>query len=289
MDFVQSTARRVLLKAYLSSDHITPATGKTIAVVISKNGGSFGNPSAGSTNATAISNGWYYVDISTTDTASLGPLVIRGTEGTIDDTEFHCQVVTGLSVLTSAYDAAKTAAQAGDVMKVSSGTGSNQISLSSGTVTVGTNSDKTGYSLTSAYDPSKTASQAGDVMKVSSGTGANQISLSSGTVTVGTNSDKTGYALTSAYDAAKTAAQAGNAMTLTSGERDSVAAALLGLTNGVETSLTVKQCLRLMAAALYGKSTISGTSYVFRDVNDSADRISSTASSTGRSAVSLSP
>lgn len=40
--------------------------------------------------------------------------------------------------LTSAYDAAKTASQAGDVMKVSSGTGANQISLSSGLVTVGT-------------------------------------------------------------------------------------------------------------------------------------------------------
>jgi ABC-type cobalamin/Fe3+-siderophores transport system ATPase subunit len=52
--------------------------------------------------------------------------------------------------LTSAYDPAKTAAQAGDVMKVSSGTGANQISLSSGAVTVGTNNDKTGYGLSSA-------------------------------------------------------------------------------------------------------------------------------------------
>lgn len=37
--------------------------------------------------------------------------------------------------LTAAYDAAKTASQAGDVMKVSSGTGANQINLSSGHVT----------------------------------------------------------------------------------------------------------------------------------------------------------
>lgn len=36
-------------------------------------------------------------------------------------------------------------------------------------VTVGTNSDKTGYALTSAYDPAKTAAQAGDAMTLTSG------------------------------------------------------------------------------------------------------------------------
>jgi hypothetical protein len=57
---------------------------------------------------------------------------------------------TGYS-LTAAYDAAKTASQAGDIMKVSSGTGANQVSLASGLVTVGTNNDKTGYSLTQTF------------------------------------------------------------------------------------------------------------------------------------------
>ncbi len=83
----QSVTIRVPLKAYLASDHVSPATGKTIAVVISKNGAAFGNPSGGATNATSIGNGWYYVDLSTTDTGTLGPLIVRGTEGTIDDTE----------------------------------------------------------------------------------------------------------------------------------------------------------------------------------------------------------
>ncbi len=54
--------------------------------------------------------------------------------------------------LTSAYDPAKTASQAGDIMKVSSGTGANQISLASGTVTVGTNNDKTGYTASTVSD-----------------------------------------------------------------------------------------------------------------------------------------
>lgn len=88
----QSVAKRVVLKAFLASDHISPATAKTIAVVISKNGAAFGNPSAGATNATEIANGWYYVDLSTTDTGTLGPLIVRGTEGTIDATEIAFSV-----------------------------------------------------------------------------------------------------------------------------------------------------------------------------------------------------
>lgn len=81
----QSVALTVLLHAYLSTDHLTLATGKTIAVTISKNKGSFGNPSAGATNATEIgSTGIYYVDLSTTDCGTLGPLKVMGTGTGID-------------------------------------------------------------------------------------------------------------------------------------------------------------------------------------------------------------
>lgn len=80
----QSVGIRVPLQAYLSSDHVSPATGKTIAITISKNGGAYGNPSAGATNATGIANGSYYVDLSTTDTGTLGPLFVRGTEADTD-------------------------------------------------------------------------------------------------------------------------------------------------------------------------------------------------------------
>jgi hypothetical protein len=83
----QSVAIRVLFKAFNSSDHVTPATGQTIAVVISKNGAAFGNPSGGATNATEISNGWYYADLSTTDTGTTGPLIVRGTCSAVDDIE----------------------------------------------------------------------------------------------------------------------------------------------------------------------------------------------------------
>ena len=94
----QSTAVRVPLKAYLTSDHVSKAVSKTIAVVISKNGGAFGNPDAGATNASEFGGagnglGWYYVDLDATDTATLGPLIVRGTEGTIDDAEACYRIV----------------------------------------------------------------------------------------------------------------------------------------------------------------------------------------------------
>lgn len=81
----QSTSYLLIFKAYLSSDHVTEATGKTIAITISKNGGAFGNLNVGATNATAIASGWYKVTLDTTDTETVGPLAVRGAEGTIDD------------------------------------------------------------------------------------------------------------------------------------------------------------------------------------------------------------
>ena len=88
-----STALRIALKAYLSTDGITPGTGKTIAVVLSKNGAAFANPSAGATTATEIAFGWYYVDLSATDTNTPGPLIVRGTQADIDPVEVLYHVV----------------------------------------------------------------------------------------------------------------------------------------------------------------------------------------------------
>ena len=88
----QSASYVVTFKAFLASDHVSPATGKTIAITISKAGGAFANPNAGATNATEIANGWYKVTLDATDTNTVGDLVVRGTEGTIDPAEQVCQV-----------------------------------------------------------------------------------------------------------------------------------------------------------------------------------------------------
>ncbi len=89
--------------------------------------------------AGAIDKGTVYVVVAeaTSGVPGVNTLRLNNTSQTARDIGASVLVgdKTGFS-LTSAYDPAKTASQAGDVMKVSSGTGSNQISLSSGAVTV---------------------------------------------------------------------------------------------------------------------------------------------------------
>jgi len=82
----QNTGRVVTLKLYLAGTK-TAATGRTLAVTISKAGGAFTNPNVGATNATEISDGWYKVTLATTDTNTLGDLVVRGTAAGCDDSE----------------------------------------------------------------------------------------------------------------------------------------------------------------------------------------------------------
>ena len=90
----QSIAYNALtFKAVLASDHYTPATGKTIVMTISKVGGAFANLATGATNATEISNGWYYVALGSADTNLKGDLVVLGLEATIDNVGVECQVI----------------------------------------------------------------------------------------------------------------------------------------------------------------------------------------------------
>ncbi len=103
----QGGTTRVTFDAYLASDHLTAATGKTIAVTLSKNGGAFGNPAAGATNATEIGSGSYYVDVPTGDKSTAGPLIVRGTEGTIDPVKLHFDVVSDIETLNTLITAIK--------------------------------------------------------------------------------------------------------------------------------------------------------------------------------------
>ncbi|WP_027037885.1 hypothetical protein [Mesorhizobium ciceri] len=157
----QSTAYTVMLKLFLASDHVTAATGKTVAITISKAGGAFGNPNAGASNATEVSNGWYKFALDTTDTATLGDLVVRGTSASCDDAEQVCQVVKatngGLTALPDAVAGAnggvplsvdasgrvdvlkingtsQTARDIGASVLLSSGTGTGQLDFTSGVV-----------------------------------------------------------------------------------------------------------------------------------------------------------
>lgn len=65
------------------SDHVTPATGKTVSVSLSKNGGSF---AAASGAVTEISGGWYLLAANATDRNTVGELALRATASGCDDT-----------------------------------------------------------------------------------------------------------------------------------------------------------------------------------------------------------
>jgi hypothetical protein len=126
----QSTSFTWVFKLYLN-DHVTPATLKTVAVTISKNTGAFGNPSGGATNATEIANGWYFVTFSTTDTGTLGPLIILGTCTGCDNADQAYQVIKATNAgLTAIPDTAVTT----NASLITSGTGTDQLSVSAGKV-----------------------------------------------------------------------------------------------------------------------------------------------------------
>ncbi len=62
--------------------------------------------------------------------------------------------------------------------------------------------------------------------------------------------------------------------------------ALLDRTNGVETGLTLRQCLRLVSAALFGKlSGAATTTVAIRDFGDTKNRISATVDADGNRAA----
>ena len=140
----QSIAIRVPLKAYLAVDHTSDATGLSPVITISKNGAAFGNPSAGATVATEIGNGWYYVDLSTTDIGSLGPIVIRAVVTTMDNIEIVYQIVDPYTMGASALPDALPGSNNG--LTTTNGTKQIQTVDLTASQSIAC-SDKTGFSL----------------------------------------------------------------------------------------------------------------------------------------------
>lgn len=85
-----STAQPLMFLLVSSTDHITPVTGATPTVTISKNGGSFSSPSGA---VSEVGNGWYKVAGNTTDTSTLGPLIVHATATGADPTDERYEVV----------------------------------------------------------------------------------------------------------------------------------------------------------------------------------------------------
>ena len=87
-----STPRLPILMVDATDDE-TAETALTVSVEISKNGGAF----AATTNSVVeIGNGWYYVDLTATETDTDGPLIIRATATGADEWRDYHQVVSDL-------------------------------------------------------------------------------------------------------------------------------------------------------------------------------------------------
>ena len=137
----QSTTYTRMFLMVDSTDHIAGKTGLSPTVNLSKAGGSFA--AAGGT-ISEVSNGWYKIVLTTTDTNTLGDLGFRCTATGADPTDFVDQVIAlDLADATRGGMTALPNANAGANGGLPTGNASGQ-------VTVGTNNDKTGYALSTA-------------------------------------------------------------------------------------------------------------------------------------------
>ena len=125
----QSTSSRAIPFFMVSStDHIAGKTGITPSVTISKNGGTFAAPAGA---VSEVANGWYKIAGNATDSNTVGAFLVHATGTGADPFDITHEVVV--------------------------------CDIDSATVTVGTNNDKTGYSLVAAYDSAKTAASQANV------------------------------------------------------------------------------------------------------------------------------
>lgn len=108
-----------------------------------------------------------------------------------------------------------------------------------------------------------------------------------GRVTVGSNVDKSGYSVvsvgTEAITSGSFAANAIDGNALAASAASEVANTLLDQPNGVETNMTLRQALRLVAAVLFGRvSGAEGSTLMFRNaVADTKTRVTATTDSNG--------
>lgn len=164
----QSTAATIKLGPFVDSgDGVTAETGLTIQkadVRLSKNGGNMAAAAAdqGESDAGAAHDelGYYDISLGTGDTDTLGRLKVMVSESgalpvwaeyEVVPANVFDSIVAGTDLLDANASqlggTAQTGRDIGASVLLSPGTGTGQISLSSGAVTAGTVNDKTGYGL----------------------------------------------------------------------------------------------------------------------------------------------
>ena len=85
----QSTAYTRMFFMIDSADHRSGKTGLTVAVTLSKNGGTF---AAAGGSVTEVASGWYKIALTTTDTNTAGQLTFHCTSAGADNKDFDDQI-----------------------------------------------------------------------------------------------------------------------------------------------------------------------------------------------------
>ncbi len=193
----------------------------------------------------------------------------------------------------------------GSSVLLSSGTGTGQVSLASGAVTVGTNNDKTGYTASTVSDKTgysltattglgnQTANLTGNLSgsvgsvtgAVGSVTGAVGGNVTGSVGSVATGGITSGSFATGAITATAIAADAIGASELATDAVTEIANAIAALT--IDSGMTLQNAMKLVLAAAAGKvSGASGTTVTIRDTSDTYNRIVATVDADGnRSAL----
>lgn len=162
----QSTGASILVGPVLDPSGASYASMAIGDFNITKNGTSAAMASAAT--ATHSHNGNYIIALTTGNTDTIGQVAISCNKSTYAMSTFGFEVLAGamfdaltgttaLALAGGDMNAAKiggtvqTGRDLGASVLLSSGTGTGQVSLSAGAITVGTNNDKTGYALTQTF------------------------------------------------------------------------------------------------------------------------------------------
>lgn len=271
------TAKVIPFLLVLTSDHISPATGLTPTVTLSKNGAAFASPSGA---VTEIANGWYKIAGNATDTGTLGSLLLHATGTGADPTDDRHEVVAydpddsvrlGLTALPNAA-AGATGGLAPMVLR-----GGTAQAGAGGTITLDAGASATDDFYLLDYIHIVSGTGAGQARFISAYVGSTKVASVQGNWYVAP--DSTSVFVIYPFGTAP-AVQAvlgnvgGNLLgTLSTTERNAIADALLdrnmatGTDSGSPTVRTVRQALR----ALRNKFSFSGsTRTVFKEDDSTA-------------------
>lgn len=133
--YKQSTSANISFFMTSNTDNVSGVTGATVTVTISKNGAGFGSPGG---SVSEIGNGWYYLAANTSDTGTLGDLLLHATASGANPTDDRHEVVLDLPGATVSSVTGAVGSVTGAVGSVTGNVGGNVVgSVASVTGAVG--------------------------------------------------------------------------------------------------------------------------------------------------------